>query len=1303
MRALHVWCQVQADRDDFMRTVEGSDWNCTVERKIGRSDVMPLPRTILLCLWAAGLAAVSGAEPNLALGKPVFATGVTYPGYPASNLTDGTAETFAHPNLPSGTLGFYFEIDLGRTEELERIVITGRGDGCCVERLTRYQVEMRADNSGQAGGVNWVGILRADGSHPEAGGSDTVTAADGTGSFAGRFLRIVNVSDDRFNPQIAEVVVNGIPGPRIRLFAASAGNITGGGDPGLPTQTTLSWETERATALTITPMVGVVPGPNGTVTVQPAVATTYTLTATRGAASVQSTMTIGVDSPFSPPLINEFVADSDGLIEDEDGENSDWIEIRNPNSYSLNLKGAHLTDRANQPVKWTFPDAMVPPDGYLIVFASGKDRAIAGRSLHTNFSLSQEGEYLGLRSPGGTPVWSAFSPSYPIQKLGISYGSPGSGTIGYLVPPTPGEENPATAKAGFVAEPVFSSRRGFYSAPRNVGLSCPTTGASIRYTTDGTMPTETTGTVYAGVLALSTNTILRAAAFKANFVPSRVETHTYLFLPSVIASGVMRTSITQDATYGPQMNNALRDLPSMSLVVPGTLDGDIETACSIEYLDPAITTGGAAIGVVTPQANAGVKYFGGAFTDFDKKNFRLAFRGSYGDSKLDGELFPDRQDGWLPATSFDSIELRSGSHDMWMRGFYLSNLFTDQVVGEMGHVQPHGRMVHLYLNGVYHGVYHLRERWGAAMAQSYLGGGKEDYESINGNLNVGGWAEPGTVYDGDGSAWARIKEMRGDYPAITKHVDIDNYLDFMIMWMFGNAENEYRATGAHREDGGSGMKIMLNDADGWLSVNQNNEISAWDGSSNNTARAGTIPGKGNGDGPASLLSAWMASGGSDFKIRLADRIQRHLGPGGALSPERNAARLATMADAFVRPHLAESARWGFRTPNNWNGARDVCLQSWIPGRTQTVLTQFRNAGFFPVTPAPVLSPASGTVMAGGSVTVSGTGSLLFTDDGSDPRLPGGQQSPTAQVVVTGGTIPVNVPKRLKVRARSAGGEWSALTEAFFVPHGGNALPPGSVVVSELSYDAPEGGAEFVELLNVSGQAVNLRGAFFTMGIEFAFPVWRDIVLEPGERLTIVDSDYAFRDRYGWPQTVTGVYRGNLASEGERMILTNAAGAEIFDFIWSAAWEAAASGGGHTLVRVAGATNLSLPASWTASISAGGNPNGHDLETYAGANPDGDDNGDGTTNFTHYALAGDGELRLPEIAVTEDGVRVTVYTNVRAADAEVTLQGSTGLTGWQPLTDAVLLEQETTAGIRRAVWALPAGEPSRFVRLRVMER
>ena len=83
------------------------------------------------------------------------------------------------------------------------------------------------------------------------------------------------------------------------------------------------------------------------------------------------------------------------------------------------------------------------------------------------------------------------------------------------------------------------------------------------------------------------------------------------------------------------------------------------------------------------------------------------------------------------------------------RGAYMSNRFTDDSMLEMGNIAPHGRFVHVYLNSQYWGMYHLRERWNAAMASEYFGGTKEDYEAINAN-NTGNEFLQGVVFDGDG-------------------------------------------------------------------------------------------------------------------------------------------------------------------------------------------------------------------------------------------------------------------------------------------------------------------------------------------------------------------------------------------------------------------------------------------------------------------------------------------------------------------------------------------------------------------------
>jgi hypothetical protein len=120
------------------------------------------------------------------------------------------------------------------------------------------------------------------------------------------------------------------------------------------------------------------------------------------------------------PVINEFMASNHATLLDGDGDSSDWIEIYNPSDQNLNLDGYFLTDDAAVLDKWRMPAVNVNPGGYLVVFASGKDRAVAGQELHTSFSLASDGGYVGLVAPNHTSVLSSFD--YPQQVTDVSYG-----------------------------------------------------------------------------------------------------------------------------------------------------------------------------------------------------------------------------------------------------------------------------------------------------------------------------------------------------------------------------------------------------------------------------------------------------------------------------------------------------------------------------------------------------------------------------------------------------------------------------------------------------------------------------------------------------------------------------------------------------------------------------------------------------------------------------------------------------------------------------------------------------------------
>ena len=120
-------------------------------------------------------------------------------------------------------------------------------------------------------------------------------------------------------------------------------------------------------------------------------------------------------------VITEFMADNASVRTDEDGDFSDWIELHNPGTESVNLDGWALTDLATQPARWTFPAVSIGPKAYLVVWASNKNRRTPGKQLHTNFRLDATGEYLALVRPNGAAA-TEFAPAYPPQVPDLAYG-----------------------------------------------------------------------------------------------------------------------------------------------------------------------------------------------------------------------------------------------------------------------------------------------------------------------------------------------------------------------------------------------------------------------------------------------------------------------------------------------------------------------------------------------------------------------------------------------------------------------------------------------------------------------------------------------------------------------------------------------------------------------------------------------------------------------------------------------------------------------------------------------------------------
>ncbi len=187
------------------------------------------------------------------------------------------------------------------------------------------------------------------------------------------------------------------------------------------------------------------------------------------------------------PVINEFSSSNYQYTLDEDFDSPDWIEIYNPGNSSVNLHDYGLSDNASQPYRWVFPDTVLPANSYIRVWASGKDRRQTGHPLHTNFSISSDGEELLLSAPGGNRLDSI--PPIALQR-NVSYGRypNGSGQWQYFYQPTPAAPNVDDGRQSLFTPPELSHPAGLYVADFQLAINHPDTGVVIVYTLDGSEP-----------------------------------------------------------------------------------------------------------------------------------------------------------------------------------------------------------------------------------------------------------------------------------------------------------------------------------------------------------------------------------------------------------------------------------------------------------------------------------------------------------------------------------------------------------------------------------------------------------------------------------------------------------------------------------------------------------------------------------------------------------------------------------------------------------------------------------------------
>jgi hypothetical protein len=592
--------------------------------------------------------------------------------------------------------------------------------------------------------------------------------------------------------------------------------------------------------------------------------------------------------------------------------------------------------------------------------------------------------------------------------------------------------------------------RGYFDAPFSLTLKAPAEGGVIRYTIDGSEPTAANGSEYRGPLPITNTTVLRAAAFKEKSRFSKVTTHTYLFLDQVSrqpkdppgfpagprawnghpAVYGMDPRVVNDPLYDGKMKDALRSLPVLSVAcsrdhifgarsgiyVNSMENGEAwERPCSVELILPDGATGF--------QIDCGIRIQGNQNRVPEKSPkhaFRLLFKEKYGPGKLHYPIFPDSA-----VDKFDTLVLRADYNNSWIhwdanarpRAQRTRDAWLKDSHRAMGWVASHNRYLHLFIDGLYWGIYDATERPDASFAASYWGGTKEDYDVINefqaknGTLDVFNLLQRSMGGLSSNAAYEKLQQ----------YLNVTEYIDYLLLnYYAGNQDwGERKNWYAIRPRVPSGtFQYLIWDGEQILHDVNDNTI--------------THPF----EMPFRLAQSLMTN--PEYRLAFADRAQKHLFNDGALTPKAAADRWLKRAKEVDLAMIAESARWGYyrrRTPftrnDDWMAEQRRLLTAYFPRRTQIVIDQLRAVGLYPSIAAPVFNQRGGKVGEGYRLQISAYkgATVCYTTNGTDPRFHAtGVRSPGALVYTNG--IVLNPPVTIKARVLKDQ-TWSALNEAAF--------------------------------------------------------------------------------------------------------------------------------------------------------------------------------------------------------------------------------------------------------------------------------
>jgi len=506
--------------------------------------------------------------------------------------------------------------------------------------------------------------------------------------------------------------------------------------------------------------------------------------------------------------INEIMASNATTLADEDGDYEDWIELYNDSSEPINLAGYHISDNPGFPQKWTFPEVTVNPYSFLLVFASGKDR-MNGTELHTNFSISIDGEPVLLTNPDGELV--DYMPNV-VLETDQSFGRIPDGESEMILfsESTPGTSNlGGVPHSPLIDDISFSVDQGLYESAFNLYLYNLNPNASIHYTLNGGDP-DPSAEVYTGVIQITDNadlpnnismisTNVQGTYGDAGWQPpvGNVFKGTVLKVQSFENGQPTSPVYTKSYFVHSDIYTRYNNLPIISIVtdslnlfdyeggiyVPGiTFDENPDLPAywgfgnfnmrGKEWERPAHIALFESDGSLGFAQDVGLRIHGGGTRQFPLKSLRIYARNQYGNKTINYPVFP-----WKEHQEYKRLLLRPSGND-W-RHNYCSDGLSSLLIEELNIQKQEYRPAVVFINGEFWGLHNIRDRIDKYFLEYTADANPEEVEIIK------NWSEPA---EGSTDTYENLVDYISSHDLIydpyfeyvATQVDIDNIIDYYI-------------------------------------------------------------------------------------------------------------------------------------------------------------------------------------------------------------------------------------------------------------------------------------------------------------------------------------------------------------------------------------------------------------------------------------------------------------------------------------------------------------------------------------------